>query len=364
MGRREAGMFYAVIMAGGSGTRLWPMSRRNRPKQTLKLFGERTLFQQAVDRLRPVFPPDRILVVTKSDHVPLLQPQTPELPAENFIVEPLGRGTAPALGLAAVHLRKRDPEAVMAVLTADHCIADLSALHTVLACARTAAQEGFLVTLGIPPIFASTGYGYIQKGEMLSKKSDQPVYRVKRFIEKPGAEKAEGMVSSGDFFWNSGMFIWRASRLLEELQRQMPEFHSQLMEVEASMRDPREYAATLARVWPQVGEQTIDYGVMEGARDAVVIPARIGWTDVGSWSSLFELMPRDPAGNILIGPHETVDTRDTLVMGSKRLIATVGVDNLVIVDTDDALLVSTKERVQDVRIIVKQLEKADRTGWI
>jgi mannose-1-phosphate guanylyltransferase len=357
-------MFYAVIMAGGSGTRLWPMSRRNRPKQTLKLFGERTLFQQAVDRLRPVFPPDRILVVTKSDHVPLLQPQTPELPAENFIVEPLGRGTAPALGLAAVHLRKRDPEAVMAVLTADHCIADLSALHTVLACARTAAQEGFLVTLGIPPIFASTGYGYIQKGEMLSKKSDQPVYRVKRFIEKPGAEKAEGMVSSGDFFWNSGMFIWRASRLLEELQRQMPEFHSQLMEVEASMRDPREYAATLARVWPQVGEQTIDYGVMEGARDAVVIPARIGWTDVGSWSSLFELMPRDPAGNILIGPHETVDTRDTLVMGSKRLIATVGVDNLVIVDTDDALLVSTKERVQDVRIIVKQLEKADRTGWI
>jgi mannose-1-phosphate guanylyltransferase len=364
MASREAGMFYAVIMAGGSGTRLWPMSRRNRPKQTLKLIGERTLFQQAVDRLSPVFPPGRILVVTKSDHVPLLQPQTPELSIENFIVEPLGRGTAPALGLAAVHLRKRDPDAVMAVLTADHCIAEVSAFHKVLECARTAAQEGFLVTLGIPPTFASTGYGYIQKGEMLSREPDQPVYRVKRFIEKPGAEEAAGMVSGGEYFWNSGMFIWRASRLLEELQRQMPEFHLQLMEVEASLPNPQEYAATLARVWPKVSEQTIDYGVMERAREVAMIPARIGWTDVGSWSSLFELMPRDPDGNVFLGPHETVDTHNTLVIGKKRLIATVGVDDLVIIDTDDALLVSTKERVQDVRSIVKQLEKAERTGWI
>ncbi len=357
-------MYYAVIMAGGSGTRLWPMSRRSRPKQSLKLMGERTLFQQAVDRLSPVFPPDRILVVTKSDHVPLLQPQTPELPMENFIVEPLGRGTAPALGLAAVHLRKRDPDAVMAVLTADHCIADVSAFHNVLAIARSAAEENYLVTLGIPPTFASTGYGYIQKGEILSRESDPPFFRVKRFIEKPGAQEAAKMASSADFFWNSGMFIWRAGRLLEELRRQMPGFHSQLMEVEASMRDPREYTATLARVWPQVGEQTIDYGVMEGARDAAVIPARIGWIDVGSWSSLFELMPRDPAGNILIGPHETVDTRDTLVMGAKRLIATVGVDNLVIVDTEDALLVSSKDRVQDVRLIVQQLKQAKHDAWI
>jgi mannose-1-phosphate guanylyltransferase len=364
MARRERGMYYAVIMAGGSGTRLWPMSRRNRPKQSLKLIGERTLFQQAVDRLSPVFPPDRILVVTKSAHVPLLQPQTPDLNIDNFIVEPLGRGTAPALGLAAVHLRQRDPDAVMAVLTADHCIADIPAFHKVLAGAQSAAEEGYLVTLGIPPTFPATGYGYIQKGEILSGESDQPVYRVKRFTEKPEAQEAAEMVSGGEFLWNSGMFIWRASRLLEELQRQMPGFHSQLMEVEASMRDPREYAATLARVWPQVGEQTIDYGVMEGARDTVVIPARIGWIDVGSWSSLFDLLPRDPAGNVLIGPHQTVDTRDTLVMGGKRLIATIGVDNLVIVDTDDALLVCAKERVQDVRTIVKQLESAKQTEWI
>jgi mannose-1-phosphate guanylyltransferase len=349
---------YAVIMAGGSGTRLWPMSRRSRPKQTLRLVGERTLFQQAVDRLIPAIPPERILVVTKKDHVPMLQPQAPALPAENYIVEPVGRGTAPALGLAAVHLQQRDPDAVMAVLTADHHIADVEAFHRVLSGAQTAAQADFLVTLGIPPTFASTGYGYIQPGEKLPLKAGQPVYRVQRFIEKPEAPEADRMVSDGGYFWNSGMFVWKVSRLLEEFQRQMPEFHSQLMDVQASMGNPQKYWTTLARVWPQVGEQTIDYGVMEGAREVAVIPARIGWTDVGSWSSLFELLPCDKAGNILIGPHEEVDTRGTLVMGGRRLIATVGVEDLVIIDTEDALLVSSKERVQDVRRIVKQLEKA------
>jgi mannose-1-phosphate guanylyltransferase len=357
-------MFCAVIMAGGSGTRLWPMSRRNHPKQSLKLFGERTLFQQAVDRLEPLFPHDRILVVTKTDHVPLLQPQAPGLPPENFIIEPEGRGTAPALGLAAVHLQQRDPDAVMAVLTADHHIADASSFRGVLAGAQTAARADFLVTLGIPPAFASTGYGYIQKGENLPLESDRPIFRARRFIEKPEAPEAARMVSDEGYFWNSGMFVWRVSRLLEELQRQMPEFHSQLMEVQASLRDPRDYAATLARVWPQVREQTIDYGVMERAREVAVIPARIGWTDVGSWSSLFELLPRDGAGNVIIGPHEGVDTHGTLVMGDRRLIATIGVENLVIVDTEDALLVSSKERAQDVRLIVKQLEKAGRIAWI
>jgi mannose-1-phosphate guanylyltransferase len=357
-------MYYAVIMAGGSGTRLWPMSRRSRPKQTLKLFGERTLFQQAVDRLNPLFPRDRILVVTKSTLVPMLQAQTPELTLENFLIEPEGRGTAPALGLAALHLKRRDPDAVMAVLTADHYITDTSSFRDVLAGAQTAARADFLVTLGIPPTFASTGYGYIQKGENLHLESDQPVFRARRFIEKPEAPEAARMASGGGFFWNSGMFVWRVSRLLEELQRQMPEFHAQLMEVEASLRDPQEYAATLARVWPQVRKQTIDYGVMEGAREVAVIPARIGWTDVGSWTSLFELMPSDPAGNVLIGPHETVDTHDTLVIGKQRLIATVGVRDLVIVDTEDALLVSSKERAQDVRLIVKQLEKVKHDEWI
>jgi mannose-1-phosphate guanylyltransferase len=356
-------MYYAVIMAGGSGTRLWPMSRRSHPKQALKLVGERTLFQQAVDRLTPLFPSDRILVVTKSGHVSMLHAQTPGLLAENFIVEPEGRGTAPALGLAAIHLQKRDPDAVMAVQTADHYIADPVSFRNVMAGAETAARAGFLVTLGIPPTFASTGYGYIQKGEAIPLEADQPVFRAQRFIEKPEEAEAVRMASGGEFFWNSGMFIWRVSRLLEELRLQMTDFYSQLMEVQASLRNPQEYEQTLARLWPQVSEQTIDYGVMEGAREVAVIPARIGWTDVGSWSSLFELLPRDPSGNVLVGPHETVDTRDTLVIGSRRLIATVGVRDLVIVDTEDALLVTSKEKAQDVRLLVKQLRRSKQDAW-
>lgn len=364
MSSQRTGMFYAVIMAGGSGTRLWPMSRRDHPKQSLKLLGERTLFQQAVDRLKPLFSSDQIFVVTKSDLVPLLRDQSPELPVENFIVEPEGRGTAPALGLAALHLQKRDPQAIMAVLTADHYIADASSFRKVLAGAQTAAQADYLVTFGIIPTFASSGYGYIEKGESLPLDTDQPVFRVQRFVEKPDAEDAVRMASSGDFLWNSGMFTWRVKSLLDELQRQMPDFFTQLMEVEASLPNPQEYADTLARVWPQVAEQTIDYGVMEGARNVAVIPAQLGWTDVGSWSSLFELMPCDSLGNVLVGPHESIDTRDTLVIGRERLIATIGIENLVIVDTEDALLVCSRESVQDVRRIVKQLERAGQTSWI
>jgi mannose-1-phosphate guanylyltransferase len=364
MSVQKTGMFYAVIMAGGSGTRLWPMSRRNHPKQTLKLIGERTLFQQAVDRLDPLFSPAQILVVTMSGLIPILQDQSPQLPAENFIVEPEGRGTAPALGLAAIHLQRRDPDAIMAVMTADHFIADAGSFREVLAGAQTVARSDYLVTFGIIPIFASSGYGYIEKGESLPLESDQPVFRVQRFVEKPEVEDAFRMTSSGEFLWNSGMFTWRVQCLLEEFQRQMPDFYTQLMEVEASLRNPEEYRVTIGQVWPQVAEQTIDYGVMEGARNVAVIPAQIGWTDVGTWSSLFELIPCDSLGNILVGPHETIDTRETLVMGNERLIATIGVENLVIVDTEDALLVCSKDSVQDVRLIVKQLEKAGHVSWI
>lgn len=358
------GGFYAVVMAGGSGTRLWPLSRRNRPKQALQLVGERTLFQHAVDRLDPLFPPERIRVVTRSAHVPLLQSQTPGLSADNFIVEPEGRGTAPALGLAAIHLQRRDPDAVMAVLTADHYIADTEAFRAVLADARAAAEAGYLVTLGIAPAFPSTGYGYIRKGEALGLQSHRPAFRIERFVEKPDAEKAAAMVSDGGYFWNSGMFIWRVGRLLEELERQMPEFHSQLMEVASSLRNEREYAATLGRIWPQVREQTIDYGVMEGARDAAVIPARMGWTDVGDWASMFDLISPDAAGNVWIGPRAALDTRNTLVLGGKRLVAAVGLENLVIIDTEDALLVCRKDRTQDVKRIVRQLEQEGRDEWL
>ena len=356
-------MYYAVIMAGGSGTRLWPLSRQNRPKQALTLIGQRTMFQHAVDRITPLFPPERILVVTRSEHASLLMDQVPEWLPNNFIVEPEGRGTAPAIGLAAIHLRRKDPDAMMAVLTADHYITETAGFRQALMAAAQVAEDGHSVVLGIKPTSPSTGYGYIHQGASLCRVDGPPTFHVERFVEKPDLETATRMMESGEYSWNSGMFIWRVDRILGEFQRQMPEFYAQLTKVDAALGMPA-YAATLNHVWPQVTKQTIDYGVMEGAKDVAVIPVSIGWTDVGSWGSLLTLLPADENGNILIGPHIGINTRDTLTFSEKRLIATIGVQGLVIVDTEDALLVCPKEQEQQVRELVGKLKSDGFSQWL
>lgn len=357
--------FYALIMAGGVGTRLWPFSRRDRPKQSLHLVGERTMFEHAVDRIAPLFQPERIFVVTGAEQVASLAAQAPELPEENFIVEPEGRGTAPAIGLGAIHLLQQDPEAVMAVLTADHFITDVTRFRQSLTAAAQVAGDGRLVTLGITPSTPSTGYGYIKQGESLDTVNGFPVFCAERFTEKPSPETALRMVESGEYSWNSGMFVWRVDSVMAEFQHQMGEFYVQLADVQAALGTPG-YEPTLERVWPQVAKQTIDYGVMEGAENVAVIPVDIGWSDVGSWASLLELLEADKAGNIIVGPHLGIDTRDTLIFGKsgKRLIATIGLEGLVIVDTEDALLVCTREREQEVRALVRQLEAQDETDYL
>lgn len=356
-------MNYALIMAGGSGTRLWPLSRNHRSKQSLQLIGERTMFQQAVERLTPLFPLEHIFVVTHEDQSAQLASQMPNLPRENFIVEPIGRGTAPAIGLGAIHLRRQDPEVVMAVLTADHHIADTARFRQVLQAASSLANEGHLVTLGIQPSSPSTGFGYVQQGKSLGNVGGFPAFTVERFVEKPNAEQAAQMVNSGEYSWNSGMFIWRVDRILEEIERQMPELYAQLGEVEAALGTPG-YASMLNQVWPRVAKQTIDYGVMEGAKQVSVIPVDIGWTDIGSWSSLLELLPKDESGNILVGPTLEIDSHDTLMFGDKRLIATIGVEGMIIVDTEDALLICPKERDQEVREIVERLKANQQSKWL
>lgn len=355
--------YYAVIMAGGGGTRLWPLSRQKRPKQSIPLLGERTLFQIAVDRLAPLFPLERILVVTSAQYAPGLHDQRPGLPAANFLIEPEPRGTAPALGLAAVAVLQRDPAGVMACLTADHFIQDEARFRALLAAAAEMAGQDYLVTLGIAPSYASTGFGYIQRGAAVGAAGGFEVFQAARFKEKPAQPEAEAMLADGLHSWNSGMFVWRAARLLAEFERQMPAFHGQLQQIAAD-------AAAVAAVWPAVVNTTIDYGIMEGARQVAVIPADgLGWNDVGSWESLLEVLPLDAAGNVVVGAEFLgLDTTGTLVHAGeagRKLVATIGVSDLVIVDTGDVLLVCPKARAQDVRALVAALkQRADGPQYL
>ncbi len=356
--------FYALIMAGGTGTRLWPLSRENRPKQVLPLIGDRSMFQIAVERLAPLFMPDRIFVVAGRDQANLLHAQESGILEHNFVVEPMGRGTAPAIALSAIHLRRRDPAAVMAVLTADHYIADEAGFRRALLAAGKIAQQGYLVTLGVTPDYASTGYGYIERGDPVESVDDVLAYAVVAFREKPSQEVAERFLADGRHSWNSGMFIWRVDRFLSELSHAMPEFFTQLEEIDRALGAPEE-VDTLARVWPRVASQTVDYGVMEKARGVTVIPIDIGWSDVGSWASLLDILPGDENGNVVVhADHLSADSRNVLVHGRGRLVATVGLENIIVVDTDDVVLVCAKDRAEGVRQLVDRLKKDGRRNYL
>ena len=351
---------YALIMAGGGGTRLWPLSRSAHPKQMLKLFGERTMFQLSVDRLLPLLPPERIFVVTAGEQVEPLAAQYPELPHENFIVEPMGRGTASCIGLAAMVLHHHDPDAVMAVLTADHFIGVPDAFRAVLHAAQQVAEEGYLVTLGIAPRFASTGYGYIRRGAALGQVDGFDYYRVERFAEKPKASVAEAYVQEGVYAWNSGMFIWRADRILEETRRWMPEL-SATLDALAEVWGTPAYAETLARLWPALRKETIDYGIMENAAKVAMIPADLEWSDIGAWSSVMDLHPHDTDGNVLLGDVINIDGVNTMVFSQgERLIVTIGVEDLIVVDTPDTVMITRREQSERVREVVEQLRAAHR----
>lgn len=350
--------YYAVIMAGGGGTRLWPLSRKSRPKQMLRLLDERSLFQTAVDRLEGVFPPERILVVTVEDQASELLEQCPAIPAENFLLEPMPRGTASVVGLAAVILQHRDPDAVMVILTSDHVIGNEDGFRHLLISAYDVAQEGYLVTLGITPTFPATGYGYIQRGKKLDSYRGLAVYQAIRFKEKPDLKKARAMIADGDHAWNSGMFVWRTDRIMGEFEAQMPDLFASLSRIGKKLNTPQE-REMINKQWSLLKPETIDYGVMEGADKVALIPAEgLQWSDVGSWDSLFEVIPGDEDGNIVIGgQHIGYKTHDSLVYVTQehRLIVTMGVEELIVVDTGDVLLVCHKEQAQEVRKVVNQL---------
>jgi len=357
---------YAVIMAGGGGTRLWPISRKKHPKHVLPLLGKRTLFQSTLDRLEGFVPPEDILVVTTAEQAEELKKQAPQLSQKNFLIEPQPRGTAAVIGLAAAVLMKSDPEATMIVLTSDHYIHNNDLFHLVMRVATEVAKDGYLVTLGITPTFPATGYGYIQRGILLQEKFDYPVYRVLRFIEKPDEAKARTLIAGGDHSWNSGMFVWQVDRIMNEFERQMPILKTALDRIGKAWGTP-EQEAILATEWPQLKPETIDYGIMEHAENVAVLPAGgLEWSDVGSWDSLFDVILPDEQGNVVVNnEHMSLDSHRTLVYSTeKKLVVTIGVEDLIVIDSGDALLVCRRDRAQQVRQVIDDLKKTHREDYL
>ena len=346
---------YSLIMAGGTGSRLWPRSRILFPKQFLDITGELTMFQQSYQRIQPLVDPEHILVATNQEYIEIVANQLPTLPNENILGEPRGRGTAAAIGLGAIHIHRRDSEAVMIVLPSDHMVKKTRVFRKVIKSASQVAQEDWLVTLGIMPKYPETGYGYIELEEVLTTINGFDVCSVARFVEKPDLCQAKDYLKCGKYAWNSGMFIWKVNRILEEMARHMPQLYEGLLEIERSIGTPK-FDEVLAQVFTGLPNRTIDHGIMEKAAKVAVLPVDIGWNDVGSWAAFYDILPRNLANNVVIGRHLPLDTKNSLIYSPRRMVATIGLEDIVIVDTDDVLLVCHRSRAQDVRKLVDMLK--------
>jgi mannose-1-phosphate guanylyltransferase len=355
---------WAVVPAGGSGTRLWPLSRAARPKFLLPLLGERSLLQQTVERISTIVPPERTLVVCGPAHAAPVARQLPMLPERNVLVEPSPRGSGPAIALATALIVRRDPTAIVGSFAADHEVSNLPAFEAALRTAITAAHDGWLVTIGLTPSRPETGFGYIERSkDAIACTPDGAAYRAARFVEKPSPETAAEYVASGRFLWNASMFVWQARSLLDEVARLQPELHAGIDRIAAVWGTP-EQDQVAAEVWANLPESTIDQGVLEHARRIAVVPAEFGWSDVGDWNNLGELIERDDSGNSVRGDLVQSQTRNSVVWSETgRLVALVGLENIAVVDTEDALLVVNRSDAQEVRRIVEQLKIMRREGY-
>lgn len=348
-------MIYAVIMAGGVGTRFWPRSRGVRPKQLLNIFGEKSMIQHTVERILPLVAPENIYVVTNIHQAELVGRQLPGLHLQNILIEPVGRNTAPCIGLAALHILDKDPDGIMAVLAADHLIKPVDKFSSDISfAADIAAQTGACVTLGIVPTRPETGYGYIQYLEQESLGQNRKAFRVKTFAEKPNLETAKRFLTSGDFLWNSGMFIWKASTILKLIEEFLPELYEGLVEIRAALNGQK-YDEVVNRVYRSLKGISIDYGVMEKTKEVYVIKSEFEWNDVGSWEEVYQLSKKDAAGNALTGEHVILDSTNSLIYSPGKLVAMVGLHDLIVVDTEDALLICRRDQAQDVKKIVDEL---------
>lgn len=349
---------YIVILAGGSGTRFWPLSRTARPKQLISVTGDRSMLQRTVDRVLPL-KPKRIMVMTNA-----LQAEETERQLSGYrriaidvIAEPLGRNTAPAIGLAAAIIASHDPNGVMVVLPADHFIRDEEAMFEAIGIAVGSARKGYLMTMGIVPTRPETGYGYIEADTEMRGEGPFPV---KRFIEKPPLQDALRYLENGSFFWNSGMFVWRCDVLLNEMSKYLPDMHAAIsaLSFNSDVWELSDLEGQIEEIYSRVENISIDYGVMEKSANVQVVPVEMGWSDVGSWGALEEVAAADENGTICINAaqHVNVESSDCIIYGGGKAVATVGVQGVIVVATDDAVLVCSRERAQDVKKVVEHLD--------
>jgi mannose-1-phosphate guanylyltransferase len=360
---------HAVILAGGRGTRFWPRSRTQTPKQLINIVGKSTMLQQTMERLRSLIPPERIWTVTNSEQAGALRKQVPSAARKRVLTEPLGRNTAAAIALAAIHVRHAAKgDALMAVLPADHFIGQLERYRkTVRAALEVAREPGRMAVLGIPPTRPETGFGYIERGEKPVSVDGIPVFQVRRFTEKPALDVAKEYVASGNYQWNSGMFFWRVSTFLNALKAFLPKTHDAIESLSTHI-GKRSYQSQLKKIYPKLENISVDYAILEKAASATgdagtvfVIPAEIGWSDIGSWDAVYELLAKQPGENILAGPGQTLDAEGNFLWSPDKFVVAIGVHDLVVVQTPDALLICPRNRAQDVGKIVKSLEQRKLT---
>jgi mannose-1-phosphate guanylyltransferase len=345
-------MHYAVIMAGGAGTRLWPAARQRQPKQLQRLIFQRPLIAETVHRLSGQYPMERILVVTADRYADPIREVVPELPPENVISEPVGRNTAAAIALTAMRIARDDPDGVFAVFPADHVILRPEALFAALDYANELALHHKVVDIGVPATQPETGYGYIEMADEIGMKNGIPAHAVRRFIEKPDLQTAREYVVAGNYMWNSGMFIWRATEYLSALQQHLPDTYDRLKPAyDSGMWE------ALAEAYSQIQNISVDYAIMENVSDVVALPVDFGWRDIGDWAALYDMMEHDEHGNASDGKHVLLDTRNSLLLSPRKMIATIGVHDMIVVDTDDVLLLMPRHRAQDVKQILSQLEE-------
>jgi mannose-1-phosphate guanylyltransferase len=358
---------HAVILAGGRGTRFWPRSRTRTPKQLLNIVGKDTMLQQTVARLKPLFSADRIWTVTNTEQAADVRKQVPAAARKRVLIEPLGMNTAVAIGLAAIHVRHAARgDTLMAVLPADHYIEQPQKFREIMSAALEVALEpGRMVVLGIPPTRPETGFGYIERtGESIGAGAF-PVYAVRRFTEKPELKLAQEYVASGNYHWNAGMFFWRASTFLNNLESFLPRTHDALEKL-AGFIGTRNYERKLRAIYPKLQNISVDYAVLEpatrteGPSQVFVIPAEVGWSDIGSWAAVYELLAKNSGENVLAGQGQTLDAQGNFLWSPSKFVAAIGVKDLVVVETPDALLICPRDRAQDVGKIVKWLEEQRR----